>query len=64
MNEYSEAVVINEEIIVHPTVTRKGKTWRGEARIMGKVVINGQTFSFERVVPVSFVHGHKVGDKQ
>jgi len=50
----SDIEVIHEEIIVHPNAERTGRGWKGEARIMGTVVINGQTYTFERVVTVFF----------
>jgi hypothetical protein len=53
--EVSSADVLNDEIIIHPTVERRGKSWKGEARIMGTVTIDGQQYSFERVISVTFV---------
>lgn len=49
------ADVIHEEIIIHQTVWKRGKGgWKGECRIMGNVIINGQAHDFEKVVPIRF----------
>jgi hypothetical protein len=49
------ADVIHEEIIIHQTVWKHGKGgWKGECRIMGNVIINGQAHDFEKVVPIRF----------
>lgn len=54
MDDVKDIDVLNEEIIIHPMAKRTGHTWKGEARIMGKVVIDGETYSFERVISVTF----------
>jgi hypothetical protein len=52
----SDVEVIREEIIVHSTATkRRGNRWSGEASIMGTVKIDGERYSFEKVITVSFV---------
>jgi hypothetical protein len=56
--------VLNEEIIVHPTIEWRGKHWRGTARIMGTVTIEGQRYSFEYVVNVTFLKSKNTEDSQ
>ena len=47
--------VQNEEIIVHPDAIKwLARGWRGEARIMGRVTIEGDTFTFDKVVKIRF----------
>jgi hypothetical protein len=53
--DVATADVIHEEIIIHQTVWKHGKGgWKGECRIMGNVIINGQAHDFEKVVPIRF----------
>lgn len=44
----------HEEIITHSEVEPAGKTFIGEARIMGSASINGKQYSFNEVVRVRF----------
>lgn len=53
--QYAEVEVLDEEIVVHPTCSKDhGKVWTGEARIIGKVIINGDEYEFNKVVDVEF----------
>ena len=59
MDRVADVEVLHEEILVHPTAERSGRfSWKGEARVLGKVVIDGQTYTFERVISVLY---HKAG---
>lgn len=57
MKHVVELKVKNEEIVIHPTaIISAGKTaLQGEARIIGKVVVDGATYSFNKVVTVVFL---------
>lgn len=44
--------IIHEEIIVHPPVRVNGNL-RCEARIMGRILIEGKIYRFTRIVPVA-----------
>jgi hypothetical protein len=47
--------VLDEQILIHPTCNKDhGKVWTGEARISGKVIINGVEYEFDKVVDVEF----------
>lgn len=47
----AELEVINEEILTHSDAVQKpGGQWEAEARIMGTVKIDGDTYHFEKVV--------------
>ena len=42
--------VIHEEIITHPDAVHRVNGWRGEARVMGIVKINGRDYRFDQVI--------------
>lgn len=51
--EIEDVDVLNEEIIVHPTATRKNGRWYVEFRVLADVVINGQKYEFETVKQIA-----------
>jgi predicted Zn-dependent protease len=46
----SSVEVLHEEIITHPDAIHRVNGWRGEARVMGAVRVNGRTYEFDQVV--------------
>lgn len=54
MNEkYADIEVEHEEIVIHPTAIKRSKSWMGEARIIGDVIIEGKKYSFNYVIKVN-----------
>lgn len=52
MSKLAGVEIKNEEIVIHPTATLVGQVWVAEARIIGKVVLNGKEYGFNKVVDV------------
>lgn len=45
--------VKNEEIVIHPTaISRDGKKWFIDARIIGELEMNGETYEFNKVIEI------------
>lgn len=56
--QYADVKVLDEEIVIHPTCNRDHKgihdVWTGEARIIGRVIINDKEYEFNKVIDVEF----------
>lgn len=46
--------VMHEEVVTHSPVNRKVNGWRGEARVIVHVVINGNDYEANQVITLRF----------
>lgn len=54
MKEISEIQITNEEVITHTEFEKTSRGFHGEARVIVTILVDGQTYTCEKVIQLSF----------